>query len=445
MHSDREYGPPIFFILIVIFIVCVATVTPARLILMARIDELKTRLFFMTNHPGESVFIPVEARTATANALVPLTALATHTPTPSPTPTQPTSTPRPEDTEVPTATPSPTPAPTETPYPLPSSYRIEGIKYETQHGIWNYCAPTNLSMALTYWGWQGDRTVTGKALKPFDKDKNVMPSEMIEYVQSETGYRAILRTAGTDELIKKLIVNDFPVLIEKGAFMHEVDGTLSWMGHFNVVSGYDDLKRQWIVQDSYYEADWRVDYTQLAEEWISFNNAFLVVYPAELESDLYRLLGPYTNNDWANKNAYKFAEKQVEEAVSDEQKFYALFNRGDALVDLNDYAGGAASFDEAFTCYNSIGVKRRPYRMIWYRTGPFLAYYYSGRYQDVIELANLAIASTKEPYLEEAYYWRAMANLALGRYADANNDIATCLDIHPGFGACETVKANNGF
>ena len=64
-------------------------------------------------------------------------------------------------------------------------------------------------MALTYWGWQGDRTVTGKALKPFDKDKNVMPSEMIEYVQSETGYRAILRTAGTDELIKKLIVNDF--------------------------------------------------------------------------------------------------------------------------------------------------------------------------------------------------------------------------------------------
>ena len=198
-----------------------ATVTPARLILMARIDELKTRLFFMTNHPGESVFIPVEARTATANALIPLTALATHTPTPSPTPTQPTSTPRPEDTEVPTATPSPTPAPTETPYPLPSSYRIEGIKYETQHGIWNYCAPTNLSMALTYWGWQGDRTVTGKALKPFDKDKNVMPSEMIEYVQSETGYRAILRTAETDELIKKLIVNDFPVLIEKGAFMHE--------------------------------------------------------------------------------------------------------------------------------------------------------------------------------------------------------------------------------
>ena len=83
--------------------------------------------------------------------------------------------------------------------------------------------------------------------------------------------------------------------------------------------------------------------------------------------------------------------------------------------------------------------------MIWYRTGPFLAYYYSGQYQDVIELANLAIASTKEPYLEEAYYWRAMANLALGRYADANNDIATCLDIHPGFGACETVKTNNGF
>lgn len=444
MDSEREYGPLLFFILIVVFVLIVGLITPVRSIILGKIDELKTRIFFMTNHPGEHVFIPIEAQTATANAAIPIVALPTHTFTPEPTATVPTSTPKPEDTAVPTATITPTATLTETPYPLPPTYMIQGVKYETQHGIWNYCGPTNLSMALTYWGWTGDRSVAGKWLKPFDKDKNVMPSEMIEFVLTQTGYRAILRMAGTDDLIKKLIVNDFPVLIEKGAFMHEVDGTLSWMGHFNVITGYDDNARQWIVQDSYYEANWRVDYAQLSEEWISFNNAFIVVYPADLEAELYELLGPYTNNEWANKNAYRFASKQVEEAVTDEQRFYALFNRGDALVDIHDYAGGAASFDEAFQAYNLVETKRRPYRMIWYRTGPYLAYYYSGRYQDVINLANMAIASTKEPYLEEAYYWRAMAFIALGQYPDARNDLDTCLDIHPGFGACETAKSNNG-
>lgn len=444
MDSEREYGPILFFFLIVVFVLVVGFLTPVRAIILGKIDEVKTRIFFMTNHPGEHVFIPIEAQTGTAMASIPLYALPTHTSTPEPTATVPTATLKPEDTAVPTATVTPTATLTETPYPLPSSYMIPGVIYETQHGIWNYCGPTNLSMALKYWGWKGDRSVAGKWLKPFDKDKNVMPSEMIEFVLTQTGYRAILRTAGTDELIKKLIVNDFPVMIEKGAFMQEVDGTLSWMGHFNVVSGYDDSARQWIVQDSYYEPNWRVDYAQLSEEWISFNNAFIVVYPPDLEAKLYELLGPYTNNEWANKNAYRFTNKQVEEAVTDEQRFYALFNRGDALVDLNDYAGGAASFDEAFQAYTLIEPKRRPYRMIWYRTGPYLAYYYSGRYQDVINLADMAIASTKEPYLEEAYYWRAMAFIALGQYPDAQNDLATCLDIHPGFGACETAKANNG-
>lgn len=446
MDSDREYGPFLFFILIVVFIVGVAFVTPVRSMITARIDEIKTRLFFMTNNPRENVFIPVEAQTATANASLEIYVIPTHTDTPEPTATATlTETPKPEDTPVPTATVTPTPTRTETPYPLPLSYQITGVKYETQHGIWNYCAPTNLSMALTYWGWKGDRSVTGKWLKPFDKDKNVMPSEMIDYVLTETPYRALFRMGGYDDLIKKLIVNDFPVLVEKGAFMHEVDGTLSWMGHFNVITGYDDGARQWIVQDSYYEANWRVDYTLMAEEWISFNNAFLVVYPPELEGELYDLLGPYTNNEWANRNALRFANRQVEEAVTDEQKFYAAFNRADALVDVQDYASGALVFDEAFGYYNLIDENRRPYRMIWYRTGPYLAYYYSGRYQDVVNLANIALTSTKEPYLEEAYYWRAMAYVRLGQFADARNDIATCLDIHPGFEACEAVKRNNGF
>jgi hypothetical protein len=40
-----------------------------------------------------------------------------------------------------------------------------------------------------------------------------------------------------------MIASGFPVLIEKGSYMQEVSGRLSWMGHYNIVNGYDDEKQ----------------------------------------------------------------------------------------------------------------------------------------------------------------------------------------------------------
>ena len=56
----------------------------------------------------------------------------------------------------------------------------------------------------------------------------------------------------------------------------------------------------------------------------------------------------------------------------------------------------------------------RPWRMLWYQTGPYKAYYYTGRYNDVITLATNALANMAEPVLEESYYWRGLAREALG-------------------------------
>ena len=98
----------------------------------------------------------------------------------------------------------------------------------------------------------------------------------------------------------------------------------------------------------------------------------------------------------------------------------------------------------AFSYYANLDTKTRPYRIVWYQTGPYYAYYYSGRYQDVINLANITLASTNEPYLEESYYWRAMAEAALGEFESAQADVQSCLDIHPGFVACSSLSAEIG-
>jgi len=60
---------------------------------------------------------------------------------------------------------------------------------------------------------------------------------------------------------------------------------------------------------------------------------------------------------------------------------------------------------------------------MWYQTGPYWAYYYTGRYQDVINLATITLATVKDgPTLEESLYWRGMAKQASGDLAGAESD-----------------------
>ena len=79
----------------------------------------------------------------------------------------------------------------------------------------------------------------------------------------------------------------------------------------------------------------------------------------------------------------------------------------------------AEAFDTAYQIYGELvdDDAVRPYRITWYQTWPYWAYYYSGRYQDVINLANFTFEYDHEDTLEETLYWRGLAYYALGQKA----------------------------
>ena len=107
-------------------------------------------------------------------------------------------------------------------------------------------------MALTFWGWDGNRDVVGAYVKPEDKDKNVMPYEMEDFVDTQTtGLKAVVRSGGDIDLIRRMVAAGFPVLTEKGYYEYDYNGKLGWMGHYQFVTGYDDAKGVLIVQDTY--------------------------------------------------------------------------------------------------------------------------------------------------------------------------------------------------
>ena len=200
---------------------------PIRERVFWHLNEWSVQLQYALNPPEKQVFVPAATSGVSAEDLQStLAAVVTPTPTFAPSATL--------------APEQPTPLPTLTPIPLPAQASIPGVRYVDQHGLWNYCAPANLAMALYFWGWQGDRTDIGDYVKPYEKDKNVMPYELADYVQAKTNLSVVVRSGGTLDMVKSFISAGFPVVIEKGAVMRDISGKDSWMGHYTVVTGYDD-------------------------------------------------------------------------------------------------------------------------------------------------------------------------------------------------------------
>jgi tetratricopeptide (TPR) repeat protein len=388
-----------------------------------RVELVRLQLHNLLFPPEEAVFVPnAPAALKQTSTLAPSTA----TPTAAATIYQ-----------------AATPTATLTPTPLPSAVAITGGTYVSQHGGRNLCAPATLAMELSYLGWSGTRDEISKVVKPFDLDYNVMPYELADYVQQNTNLKVLVRAGGSAELLKKLTAANFPVMIEKGAYMVDLTGVKSWMGHYGVVSGYDDAKQQFVTQDAYYQANLMIDYPVLESDWRSFNYTFLVVYAPEREAELKSILGPLAEEAGAFQAAY---EKATEESVTltGADQYFAWFNRGSSQVNLQDYAGAAASYDQAFQLYEALPKDHRPWRMLWYQTGPYFAYYYAGRYQDVVDLATLTLNNSNNPYFEESLYWRAKANLVIGKRDQAIADLQESLKYHPGFGPSLTELAAQG-
>jgi hypothetical protein len=375
-----------------------------------RINDLVGRVKYFISPPEKVVFIPQE------NAVLPSQTAPSRSPTLSSIPTG-----------TIAATRTPFSVPTHTATPIPDRVTLTGFRHEYQ--TWNNCGPATLGMALSFWDWEGDQQPIAAFTKPNSRDKNVTPYELVEYVEEETEFDIISRVGGNIALLKRFLASGMPVIIEKGFEGPKLEG---WMGHYVLVTGYSDAQERFTVQDSFYGPDQGMSYADLESYWRAFNFAFLVVYPADRKDDVENVLGPLVDEEYNYRSAAETASNEIY-LLTGRDKFFAWFNRGTNLMRLQDYAGAARAYDQAFQLYPSLPEKGRPWRMMWYQTGPYWAYYYSGRYQDVINLATQTLDAMSQPVLEESYYWRALARLALSDSKGAIKDLRSSLEYHPGF------------
>ncbi len=245
-------------------------------------DAYAAKLRRIFNRPEQVVFIPAGASPAPVETLPEVIAVVQPETTSD---FEPSATPAVAATA---STPEPEPTSTLSPTPLPNRINLSGIVHEYQQ--FNNCGPANLAMALSFWGWPGDQRVTRSYLRPnlSVDDKNVNPAEMVDFVEQFSELKAVARVGGDLDLLRSLLSAGFPVLIEAGH--HPPDDW--WMGHYLVVSGYDDDRRILTVQDSLLNPNLPMGYEELAMGWWrDFNYVYILIFPVDRQEQAEQILG----------------------------------------------------------------------------------------------------------------------------------------------------------
>lgn len=305
---------------------------------------------------------------------------------------------------------------------LPATYSLNGITHIYQG--WNNCGPATLTMGLTYFGYADDQNPAAVWLKPNTEDKNVSPWQMVEYVNGQLAgdVRALLRYGGDLERLKLLVSNNFPVLIESG--YDPVSANQGWMGHYLLISGYDDGRQQVITQDSYDGPNLPYTYEHIREYWKHFNYIYIVLYEPAREDELMTLLGDDADE---NANVYNALVKATQDAEINRNDPFAWFNIGTNYTLLGDFPRAAAAYDQA----RNTGLL--PWRMNWYQFGAFEAYLQVGRFDDVIALARANLDDGGGQYVEETFYYGGLAREGLGETDRAIDNLNGALAFNPNF------------
>jgi len=322
--------------------------------------------------------------------------------------------------------------PTSTQAPLPSKIILQPPPFEKQTA--NNCGPAALSMAMHIYGWEGSQADIAEQIKPVSGDRNVNPEELAYFVRNFAGWLKIeFRVDGNISILKRLLANHYPVIIE-GASKLDPNDRLSpsddlWDAHYLLVTGYDDASQIITTQDSYYGPDQEITYSQFEMDWKPFNYLYMVLYLPEEAAELMSILG----TDWDVIQNRQAALSRSQSAVENEPLDpFTWFNLGSNLVYFDKYDEAAHAYDKA----RELGL---PLRMFRYQFGPFLAYFHSGRNEELLLLADYALGVTEKS--EETWLWYGYGLYRKGDYDGALAAWNRAEEINPKFYDDQAHKA----
>lgn len=242
--------------------------------------------------------------------------------------------------------------------------------------------------------------------------------ELTYYVRTQAGWLNVeFRVGGDIETLKKFIAAGLPVMIEEGELLEGEywPNDDRWAGHYLLLTGYDDAAQSFIAQDTFRSPDRNVPYQSVQDNWQAFNYVYLLVFRPDQEEMVRSILGEDWDADINRQKALELAETQTE---TDPQNPFTWFNLGSNLVYFERFQEAAQAYDTA----RQLGL---PQRMLRYQFGPFFAYFFGERNDDLLVLTEYALQRT--PNSEETLLWHGWGKYRAGDTQAAINDFQAAL------------------
>lgn len=287
----------------------------------------------------------------------------------------------------------------------PTQYVIGSSRFVSQ--TFNNCGPASLSMVMSMMGKDITQQELASIMRPFNNpaggvdDKSIFAHEFVKTAK-QYGFESLSRPNGNEELIKKLVANDIPVVVR--TWLHPSED----IGHFRIVRGYDDTRSVFIQDDSYEGPNIEYSYETFSQMWKPFNYGYILVYPKEKNEVVKAILGEEYDEKKAWENAQNRAE---EETASGKADPYSHFNVATASYYLGDY-------EKSIREYEKVG-SALPSRMLWYQYEILDAYLKTKQYDKVLSLAteilNRGNTAYSEMYLMRGYVYKEQGNIPLAR------------------------------
>ena len=172
-------------------------------------------------------------------------------------------------------------------------------------------------------------------------------------------------------MIKRLLSAGFPVLLERG----HTDDEDGWMGHYSIIMAYDDATQSVQIPDTLLGI-MTMGYAELEKDWAHFDGLYLVLYPADRESEVMALLGSEADAHTNLLNTLAKLDIRIGQVGQTSSSLYSKVRFGGT---------GAVSTRlrllTRLSPYITLTQVNAPAYL--YQVGPYLACYYTGRYQDV--------------------------------------------------------------
>jgi hypothetical protein len=136
----------------------------------------------------------------------------------------------------------------------------------------DYCGPAALTNVLRYWGRPADQASIGQAV--FDRRQSgTLAGDLILWAR-QAGLSATSCSGSRDDL-RRWLAAGLPVIVLQDLSPRDR------RGHFRVVVGYSDVKRQFLICDCTESSVCSLDYDQFDDLWFHFENWYMLAAPSE--------------------------------------------------------------------------------------------------------------------------------------------------------------------